>query len=344
MITPWLIRTGITFSFTINGIFGHYSDEVVPAISGKLTYFIIWFVLYLTYLILSGGILFPLVSLQKNKKHQLLYTFIFVLIFSVVLLAANHDTRSKQEDFGRPIGRYVEVVLPFVILAGFLNLEDFRNEYLIRPRNLIFAGLFLAGFSLINFQLFPINNMSLAWLGGIKYVFEYLMYQKVSFDYAYNLGSQIFMAIILISLLIFVVAIRKKLNADKILYIFIASFTLLSLFNYSLIIYNSQSDKWYKSDAIQLGLWFNDYDKGKSKVVFDERDQGHLFGTDPMIYETYDSNISASVIGTFMNNEIRIGDASGDYDYIITKHEMDLNLVKKRGPFLIYKKSDTENI
>ena len=93
---------------------------------------------------------------------------------------------------------------------------------------------------------------------------------------------------------------------------------------------------------MQLGLWFNEYDNEKiSTVLFDERDC-----TGPILKENQNTLCeiagSVTIMGFWMNDDIKVGsvDDLKDVDYVVSKHELDLLLLKetKNGIFL-YKTS-----
>ena len=85
---------------------------------------------------------------------------------------------------------------------------------------------------------------------------------------------------------------------------------------------------------MQLGLWFNQYDKGKSIILFDERDEGVIQkDNQTMLYEDLPSTF-ATIAGFWMNNELRVGNVNDpeiikDVDYILTRHKLDMELIKQ---------------
>lgn len=90
---------------------------------------------------------------------------------------------------------------------------------------------------------------------------------------------------------------------------------------------------------MQLGLWFNKYDPKTSTVLFDERDGCKIWKTNQTcIYSPFSGGGSATIIGFWMNDEIRVGsiDDLEGVDYVVSRHEIDLPLLKetKNGIFL----------
>ena len=90
---------------------------------------------------------------------------------------------------------------------------------------------------------------------------------------------------------------------------------------------------------MQLGLWLNDYDKKISNILIDERDcTGKISKYDQSTL--CEPSKSATVIGFWLNDNLAIGDVSNirDVDFVITKHNMDLKLIKESNSGIkIYK-------
>ena len=79
-----------------------------------------------------------------------------------------------------------------------------------------------------------------------------------------------------------------------------------------------------------MGLWFNDYDKEISNVLFDERDC-----TGKILKEKQDTlcepSGSTTIMGFWMNDNIRIGgiDDLEGFDYVVSRSNLDLKLIKE---------------
>ncbi|MBU4502346.1 MAG: hypothetical protein KKA79_07140 [Nanoarchaeota archaeon] len=89
---------------------------------------------------------------------------------------------------------------------------------------------------------------------------------------------------------------------------------------------------------MQLGLWFNEYDKEKmSNFLFDERDC-----TGSISKANQDALCEPSgaftIMGFWINDNIKIGtvDNLEDIDYVVSKSKLNLELIKetKNGIFL----------
>lgn len=114
--------------------------------------------------------------------------------------------------------------------------------------------------------------------------------------------------------------------------------------NFAGIYYNTNT-YWYKSEQTQLGLWFNKYDHETSTILFDERDGCKITKTDQTcIYNPFTGGGSATIIGFWMNDNIEVSSVENleGIDYVVSKHKLDLPLLKetKNGIFLY--KTDRE--
>ena len=106
----------------------------------------------------------------------------------------------------------------------------------------------------------------------------------------------------------------------------------MNLLNYSVDYYDSKVN-WYDQEQMQLGLWLNNYDSGKiSNVLFDEDSCGQLTKAEQEKICGGAGN-DRTVIGYWLNDNIFVGDISKaqEYDYVISKNELDLPLIKKSG-------------
>ena len=91
---------------------------------------------------------------------------------------------------------------------------------------------------------------------------------------------------------------------------------------------------------MQLGLWLNDYDPKISNILIDERDCTGKISKEDQSSLCEPSKIS-TIIGFWLNDNIKIGDISNleNVDYVITKHNMDLELVKEsESGIMVYKR------
>lgn len=89
---------------------------------------------------------------------------------------------------------------------------------------------------------------------------------------------------------------------------------------------------------MKAGLWLNDYDKSDYKVLIDERYEGKIWKKDQSSLYEGKGNNSVTVIGFWINNEIRIGNVSktDGFKYVISKDDLNLKLIHKEGEIKIY--------
>lgn len=303
-----------------------------------------WPVLYLGFLTLGIGILFFILAafnFRDSKDENFLYfklISIFSLIF-IILFATGNAISSivKYESLmpsllGRPIGRYVDGILPLILLNGFIGLNILKNKRISLKFVLPFSFLLAASAILVSFPLFPFNNVSLTFVGLLKYIFEYLVYNQKTFDTIYHFGSVLFFAIVFF--LIPISFTFFKLNTKKIFYIFFTFFMLINLSVFA--VENVNSDIWYNSDQMQLGLWVNEYDRDKvSKILFDEDYLGKATKTEQ---DEFLGGRAYTIAGFWMNDNIKYGNISNleDYDFIVTKKDMGLPLLIEKGKWKFY--------
>ena len=346
-ILPWELRNFLTFGFSFTTITGSPNLIKLTQAYIKVIDFFTWNLLYLGFIVLGSGIIFFMMIFLLNKeklkenKYIVFYLLSFFSILSIILIASNLslDVFMFKTLFpwltDRPVGRYVDVVLPLIILSGFiayeLNTKKFKKIAIFTSILLLFAS------QLVLFPLFPINNLSLAFLGVSKYLLEFILFQKTSLDTIFSLTSLTIFALLFLLLPFIMYLIYKKLDLKKISYLFIIFFLLSSLISYSAIYFNSNK-YWYNSDEMQLGLWFNNFDKGNSKVLIDSSYGGKIYKTNRENLYFGEKGRSFTIIGFFMNNEIKIGNEQDfkNFDYFITKKQLDLPLIKKINNLYIY--------
>ena len=174
--------------------------------------------------------------------------------------------------------------------------------------------------------------MSLTWAGVLKYIFEFFFYDKIDYSIRLFTGSIIFFIALFLLLFILLLFLEKTFSLKKLLPYFFIFLILLNLLNYSVDYYDSKVN-WYDQEQMQLGLWLNNYDSGKiSNVLFDEDSCGQLTKAEQEKICGGAGN-DRTVIGYWLNDNIFVGDISKaqEYDYVISKNELDLPLIKKSG-------------
>jgi len=235
---------------------------------------------------------------------------------------------------GRLNGRYIDVVLPLIFLIGFINFNKYYdkiNKYIIGTS---ISMLFIAQLAIT--PLFPVNNLSLTHIGIFKYIVEFLLFNKTDFDVVFSWTSFIIIGIAL-ALWCLSFIYLKKINFTKLATIMIIFFTVLSVSVYAINYYNTKT-YWFNGDQMQMGYFFNSMEKDhKLTVMIDERDcNGKISRLDQ---KTLCENKISSIVGFFINENIVVGDPEkeDDYDYVITRHELDMDIVKAKNGLYLYK-------
>ncbi|MFH1455593.1 MAG: glycosyltransferase family 39 protein [archaeon] len=319
-VLPWYIGK--------TSIVGGYSAEIVSINSGNLYVFLTWIVLYLAYLVLSSGVVlfaFSLLNLKTKNKKLKVFMLMFVLVLGLVLfVAANHNVHALNTsdlelgEFYRSVGRYVEVLLPLLVIGGMIGYQNYKKKKYLPY--FVPAVLALTGSFLIYFQMFPINNMSLVWLGVSNLIFKYLGIPLL-------LGS-----VTLIFFLLLDAYLAHKLKMMKLFPIILFTYFLcFSCVNIAGTYYNSQT-YWLPTEHTQLGLWFNDYDQEYSNILFDEDYEGVLTKTEQdSLYELHQRNVKSTIIGFWLNDNVIISNINNleNIDYVVTKKDLSLPLIKE---------------
>lgn len=355
-ILPWQLRNISLFGFSIRTLTGNPEGNVIKINSSfdffKGLDFLSWNLLYLGFLILGVAVIFFMMNFLMKKEnltdnHKIFYLLSLGSIISIILIVSNLslDVFMFKTLFSwltdRPVGRYVDVVLPLIIIGGIIAYEKNNERF---KKIAVFTSLILLFSSqLILFPLFPINNISLAWIGVSKYVLEFLILGKTSFETVFSSVSLIIFAVIFLIVPFIMYLLYRRLNLKKIIYVVIVFFIATSLIGYATVYFNA--DKfWYKSDEMQLGLWFNDFDKGQSKVLIDSRYSGKITKDDRENLYFGDKSRSFTIVGFFMNNKIRVGDESNfeEFDYLITKDKFRYPAVNEINDLRIYNISELD--
>ena len=334
IISPWMIRNFYLYGFNLKLLFGPYAQSALNIVTKfKLMNYIIKFLVYISYLILASLIIFPFkLTNIFNKKNLNFLILLIPLLIATLVIAANHGSRVVFFEWftGRYIGRYVDFLLPLIFIGGFIGAE--RIKVINKATVAIFSFFLVIGSLLTLHSLFPLNNMSLTWAGVLKYIFEFFFYDKIDYSIRLFTGSIIFFIALFLLLFILLLFLEKTFSLKKLLPYFFIFLILLNLLNYSVDYYDSKVN-WYDQEQMQLGLWLNNYDSNKiSNVLFDEESCGQLTKAEQEKICGGAGN-ARTVIGYWLNDNIFVGDISKaqEYDYVISKNELDLPLIKKSG-------------
>ncbi len=319
-VLPWYIIK--------SSIVGGYASEIVSLNVNNFYVFFVWILLYLAYLVLASGVVifaFNLLNVKtKNKKLKILMIILVLLMFLVIFVAANHNVHALKEtrfdvgEFYRSTGRYIEVLLPLFFVGGMIGYQTYeKKKYL---PFFVPAVLALTGSFLIYFQMLPINNMSLVWMGISGLIFS-------------KLGIPILLgSLILISFILIDAYLAHKTKLMKLFPIILFTYFLcFSFINIAGAYYNSEL-YWAQSEHTQLGQWFNEYDPNYSNVLIDEDYEGMLTKTSQdVLYEQHKREVKSTIIGFWMNDHVMIGDIKNleNIDYVVTKKDLSLELIKE---------------
>ncbi|MEK6923578.1 MAG: glycosyltransferase family 39 protein [Nanoarchaeota archaeon] len=327
----WLFRNGYLFGFDMGGMLGTYIRDGYPVTFTPLS-LAIWTILNFAMLIISTGFIF-IISIFSNirenfRKYRMFYLLFFSVVIAVLIMLAERTAGSALfkvdtllELTGRPSARYIDVLAPLAIIGGFASLQSKKvsNKLII---SLIFITILAS--QLFFFNLYPVNNMSLFWLGAISYLTKTLTNNIYVLTVIYS--------VILVSAIFVSTMLLKKINPNKLVLLMIIFFTALSLANIVAISINS--NEWHNSSDGQLGLWINENIDGI--ILIDDKycNEFDFRNTDTLCSKKNKS----SLIGFWINDEIKIGNPNEvPANYIITRDVLTLEKIYELDGTFIYK-------
>ncbi len=343
VVLPWLIRNGKLFGWSLSGITGYIPAFESIGSGFSLSVMLYWTIIYLAYLILATGVIIFVLNLIsfKNKDEKLRIFSILIwlsiigfIIFSAIISigsAGYQNSNSNTWLIGKPLGRFVEICIPLMLILGFSSIK--LKEYFYKNRIkyiLICSALIISAFNLFAFKLFPVNNISLSYVGFVNLGIKYL-----------TNNLRILIMTIIFCLLPFYLLLIKYLNFKRLFYLVGLFFVMINIIGFSMVYYNSNY-RWNTLDQMQLGLWFNDnIGSTNSKILLDKE-----YDFSISIYEKDMSDSlemvdrSIRVMLFWMSNHAEIDslDKAENYDYIVTKKDLNYELVKQIGDFKLYKK------
>ncbi len=345
-LSPWVyIKATTSPDFSIDDMIGKYALNTIKSIESQdqeYPYFrlITRFFIYLGYLILSSLTIFFLYSISIFKKAKenlnlfILSFLYFILLIFILIIGANHGNYALNISEipghfpykwlgGRVIGRYIDAIIPLVFIIG--SISFFGGNKISKKLLVLVSMVLIFSSTLTTISLFPVNNMSLTHLGVLIFLLKSLMQTKLL----------LVLFGIIFGVLPFIFVLIRNLDHEKLIKLSIVFFILLGLLNYSVISFNS-FNSWYKQDQMQLGLWFNDFDNGKSVVLFDKNSIGDKIKRSD---ESILCDAHVCPMGFWMNNELIFGEPNDkiEADYIISKQNLDLPIVKEVNGIFIYR-------
>ena len=351
IISPWLIRNIIAFGFSLKAILGiGGSVQVLASISQRYTLaaFSTTFIFYIAFLILSTGVIFFLLSISvikrmfRNKDYFNISIIFLSSFFSSVMLAANHNSGVVKYTLlyswftGKFVGRYIDHLIPLMIILGIIGFQYIKEDKRLLKYFALSSSLILLFSSQIIFMsLFPVNNISLTYLGIFNYIINLVFLHIESSTPQFNILTLIIFSI-LFFILPFIILNLTRIKIKKLMSLIMIFFFLASLVSIATVYFESNRS-WYNSEQTRLGLFFNEHNKDKSsKVLFDEDNCGKISKDkqDDICSDTRFYTIS----GFWMNSNIRIGNTRNieGIGYIVSKKELGYEKIydTKKGIFL----------
>jgi hypothetical protein len=239
---------------------------------------------------------------------------------------------------GRPVGRYIDLVLPLVIILGLFSFNYYRkldNIYTYLTGSVLALSSFL-----VVFPLFPINNLSVTFFGLLKFIFDFVMTGKFYFAGNFSVISIIFFSIFFFFLVVLIRVFTKRLNFKMLIKILLIYFMMVNLLNFGVTYWNVERF-WEKNEQVQLGVWLDDYDTGDSVVLFDGDDCSAKLSkqNNEGICLLKKNKRIITLAGLLMNKDIIIGSVYDDLsnvDYIISKKELGLKKIKEINNIKVY--------
>ncbi len=339
----WLIRNGLLFGFTLQGMLGNAIARNVESTLTNNNFifsFISWIVLYHSYLLIGSGILFGILALHtlitntnKNNRTGIFVRLSILVLLMFILVAANHSSSvsfNYDSPFDvvsyRPIGRYIEGFIPLLIILGMLAWNERKK---IHPAALTAAVVLTALGTLLTIApLIPANNPSTTWVG----LFSLGLKNMLGINY-YAFSWTIFLAVLGVLLIALYLA-GKALNLqNRTLFTLLITFFLIGNALCSMVT-NERSHEWNERDDIQFIKAHGYLIDGP--VLFDEQSCTERIGIDS---KTLCEGDYSTVSGFWTQENVRIGDPSsaGRMKYIISTRDLPYEIVAQGDELTLYK-------
>jgi len=297
---PWLIRNKLYLGSTT--VIASYQSEATNILRtnplDSLAIFSNWYIIYICFLIISSGVLLGILSTKtfKIKEKDMLILFGITSI-AVIALISNHNIHGvikAQTLFdwftGRPIGRYLDQLMPLVVILGIKGLEI--KEKISKNLMIITATTFIIGSQVIFFKLFPANNLGLFPIGIFKVGLEKI-YPPIE-----TLTLFAITTILLLSILFISYKIINKASKRTILTLIFIIFIGSSILGATGIIYHSQTEQ-IPNPYIQTGLWINENIK-EDTVTIDSK----YCKERPSLDNLCNKKSKTNMVGFFVNKKI----------------------------------------
>ncbi len=343
LVLPWIIRNifiyGFRFSSLIGGGAGGATEKAL-GVSSNFLIFLNWFFLHIGYFILASGVIFALYLLvpSENKNLNILRRITLIALFFFLVLATNH-TSINRIDYPspfklftyRPVGRYLDAILPVSVLTGMLAFRGHKKP--AKEINYLSLFIILLATQLVIAPLFPFNNQSLTFVGVTKYIVDLIFYGGM--QSIFHWGSFVAMMIILLGFACTMITIKNKKVVTA---LFITLIIINTLFSFGITAWNAKQN-WYDTNQEKIGVFLNNYDPQVSNIMIDKDEEGPIAkGIIPFLYEQH-SEFFVAPAGFWLNDNLYIDsvDHAAQYDYVISKKELNQVKVAQEGVIKLYK-------
>ena len=309
ILFPWFLSNFLTYGFGLQTFLGSYSIEAELLPRFSVPSFIYWIMAYIGYIIAASFFilfLYFIIFIYKESEMVKWLSLMFLLFF--IIIAAYHGGISGLSNAfflkGRPLGRYIAPAIMIMVLFGSIQLFREQRMFSYKVKFIYWLAIIPFLFLLLIFNMnhfFPANNIHLSYIG---------LFNRVFF------GNFIFFLVLpLILPLFFLLILNTRRNTlVSLLFIF---FIAVSLLSFSMTVYHSHT-KWKSSDVRQAGLWFN-------------KKEGSVF----ILYKPADRTLLHSLF--WIRNKFSLEGSPENFDYVLTKENLDLELMAQFGDIKIYR-------
>ncbi len=333
IMMPWVLYNR---SFDEDKPLGAYTDETsIPNIS-LAPQILLWIFLYLALIIISTAVILPAAASAWWKRNitqdeLVMAAILFSAMLVFIIAGANHSINSDVKSalqwiLGRPIGRYIDSIAPFIIIAGYTQLMKREKKELQKPLIACTAISLIAMPILMFFSLGPVNNISLTPFEGMKRLIDGTIASSPSFI---TIGLAI---AIIFTFAVFLYASRDK----KKIILFIAAFFLITnAASYYGTYYNTKI--WENHPQIQMSEWINKNIPQEKVITIDQ--EGCKPGDmkeDPT--KLCNEKGHTSLIGVWIKNPILISKDAAHSEYIVSTQEFNLPILNSQGQIHLYQR------
>jgi 4-amino-4-deoxy-L-arabinose transferase-like glycosyltransferase len=327
ILASWLlISTGAQIT-NIMGIIGRTVATTAPSlsISEMIVTFLAWIAIYALYLVLGTGILPTLfIRSPENKKEKILFLLTIGIIGLLLLILAKRslalsikETTLFSHFTGRVIGRYIDSVLPLLLLLGWLGISHHSKS--IKKNAWLVTIITLAGFLIWYFPLFPYNNASLTLFGVLKTLITRSI-TDISLPIIAALTALLIAAIWIIH------GIRSKITSSTAYGFLLVFFILSSIASIGATVYNANT--WSTTEQLTLSKELSRQISPDKTILIDEKYCGTPLTKEGVEY-LCTANKQISYVGFWLMNNILVGNQHTPADYIITRDVLDKQIITK---------------